>query len=331
MPVLSVLLAVLSAVCNGSFGSLSKVERCREVHPYIFNFWTCAGIVVSSALLLATVPRTWVFEPWALLSGFLFTISTANAFMAIATVGLSVGSGVWCGTAVLVSFVWGVFVQQETVANLPLAIAALAILLAGITGIAAAGHLSSTRRGGEEGSMDSDVPLLGNAPAGREGALGRALGLFSAMSAGAFGGLVLAPMGFAPDSHQGLAFVPSMGLGVLLAGPAVTGVLVWADGTAGMLVWADGTAPALNAAAAALPGVLAGSVWNIGNAASILAVGDPSVGLALAYPIMQCGLAVAGLWGVLLFKEITGRAQTLYWLSTVVLICGASLLTLSKQ
>jgi hypothetical protein len=116
------------------------------------------------------------------------------------------------------------------------------------------------------------------------------------MSAGAFGGLVLAPMGFAPDSHQGLAFVPSMGLGVLLAGPAVTGVLVWADGTA----------PALNAAAAALPGVLAGSVWNIGNAASILAVGDPSVGLALAYPIMQCGLAVAGLWGVLLFKEITG-------------------------
>lgn len=44
-----------------------------------------------------------------------------------------------------------------------------------------------------------------------------------------------------------------------------------------------------------------------GNAASILAVSDPTVGLAVAYPIMQCGLAVAGLWGVLLFREITGE------------------------
>jgi hypothetical protein len=181
-----------------------------------------------------------VFEPWALLSGFLFTISTANAFMAIATVGLSVGSGVWCGTAVLVSFVWGVFVQQETVANLPLAVSQphptlschiilshtppsltyawlpynlasrllhwLSFLRAsqvsqrqatfhprawpaqvpcfevskwqelvayGCSAVAWSAFtlgcsLACRRRGGEEGSMDSDVPLLGNAPAGRE-------------------------------------------------------------------------------------------------------------------------------------------------------------------
>lgn len=39
--------AVLSAICNGTFGSLSKLERCSDVHPYIFNFWTCQGIVIS--------------------------------------------------------------------------------------------------------------------------------------------------------------------------------------------------------------------------------------------------------------------------------------------
>lgn len=92
----SLLLAVLAAVCNGSFGSLAKLGRCREVHPYVFNFWTCGGIVASGAALLAAAPATRVFEPWGLLSGALFAISTANAFMAIATIGLSVGSGVWC-------------------------------------------------------------------------------------------------------------------------------------------------------------------------------------------------------------------------------------------
>ncbi len=53
------LLSVLAAFCNGTFGSLSKVERvaAAQVPPHIFNLWACIGIVISSipvALLTST-------------------------------------------------------------------------------------------------------------------------------------------------------------------------------------------------------------------------------------------------------------------------------------
>lgn len=81
--------------------------------------------------------------------------------------------------------------------------------------------------------------------------------------------------------------------------------------------------------AAALPGALAGVVWNGGNVSSILATGR--VGLSVAYPIMQCGLFVAGAWGIVAFGELPGTARRWqYLLCGGVLIVGASLLSLAK-
>mmetsp|Transcript_71 Transcript_71/g.158 ORF Transcript_71/g.158 Transcript_71/m.158 type:complete len:317 (-) Transcript_71:173-1123(-) len=308
--------AVVSAICNGTFGSLSKIDQCEQVHPYVFNFWTCTGIVFSSALILFD-SEAWIFEPLGLLSGLLFVIATANSFAAISAVGLSIGSGIWCGTAVLISFTFGILVAGEKLHNLPLAVSAIAILLFGISGIAYSSYLSD--RDLHSGGSEED-PLLPNT-AGTSQAAKRVLGMVSAVLAGCFGGLIIAPMGYAPASHQGLAYLPSMGLGVLVSSPVVTAALLWSTSER----------PALLPKAAALPGAAAGAIWNIGNAASIIAVKDPSVGLAVAYPIMQCGLAVAGLWGVLLFREIRGRAQAVYWVSAAVLIGGASLLAMSKS
>lgn len=44
---------------------------------------------------------------------------------------------------------------------------------------------------------------------------------------------------------------------------------------------------------------------------------------------LQSGLCIAGLWGIILFHELRGREQVGYWISSVVLIGGATLLTLS--
>lgn len=77
-------------------------------------------------------------------------------------------------------------------------------------------------------------------------------------------------------------------------------------------------------------GIAAGAVWNLGNFFSILAVVDESVGLAVSYPIMQCGLLVAGLWGIFWFQEIQGRQLICYWISVVVVVVGAVLLSMSK-
>lgn len=44
----------------------------------------------------------------------------------------------------------------------------------------------------------------------------------------------------------------------------------------------------------------------------------------------QAGLFFAGIWGILIFKELNGREQIGYWLSAIVLIAGVTMLFSSK-
>jgi len=77
----------------------------------------------------------------------------------------------------------------------------------------------------------------------------------------------------------------------------------------------------------ALPGLLGGFVWNIGNWASIFAT--LFLGYTVGFPLSQCALLVGGFWGVVLFKEITGvKRISLFVASSLVLIGGAVLLGL---
>lgn len=43
-----------------------------------------------------------------------------------------------------------------------------------------------------------------------------------------------------------------------------------------------------------------GVLWNVGNVLSIIAI--PILGYCVAYPIMQCAVFIAGIWGIGLFQ-----------------------------
>ncbi len=45
---------------------------------------------------------------------------------------------------------------------------------------------------------------------------------------------------------------------------------------------------------------------------------------------MQCGLFVAGLFGIILFRELVGRECVFYFVSGGVLLAGAAMLASSK-
>ena len=109
--------------------------------------------------------------------------------------------------------------------------------------------------------------------------------------------------------------------GVLIFAPLVTGLLVSLQ----QAPW-----PALHPNEAALPGIASGTCWNLGNMCSIIATTDPQVGLSIAYPIMQCGLFVAGLWGILLYRELKGRWQLGFWVPGLFVLAGASMLAAAK-
>lgn len=72
-----------------------------------------------------------MFSFYGLLSGALFVTSTGCAVSAISLIGLAVASGVWCGTAVLSGFLWGVLVVGDHVQHMGEAAVAIAIILAG--------------------------------------------------------------------------------------------------------------------------------------------------------------------------------------------------------
>ena len=147
-------------------------------------------------------------------------------------------------------------------------------------------------------------------------------GSICALVTGVFGGSILMPLQLAPSKYQGLSFVPSFGLGTLIVAPLITLPYMW-------LARSSGSRGNWAVRQSLIPGLLAGTVWNGANVASIFAI--KAVGYAVAYPLMQCAIAVAALWGVLVFKEIRGRQIGVMAASAVVVLGGAVLLAVSKK
>lgn len=76
-------------------------------------------------------------------------------------------------------------------------------------------------------------------------------------------------------------------------------------------------------------GTLSGMIWNIGNFASFFAV--LNLGISIGFPLTQMALFVSVLWGLLYFREITGRKNiTKIVIASLVLFLGAILLSISK-
>ena len=136
--------------------------------------------------------------------------------------------------------------------------------------------------------------------------------------AGVAGGLVLAPENFAPEDAGSIAFIPSFGIGVLIFIPFVTAFPFVLRREMPNFLYKETSGL----------GALAGLLWNASNIAAIFAIG--SIGYSVAYPMLQCGLFVAGLWGIFLFGEIQGPAQRIYWISGICLMAGACLLAYAK-
>jgi glucose uptake protein GlcU len=77
-----------------------------------------------------------------------------------------------------------------------------------------------------------------------------------------------------------------------------------------------------------LYGILSGVIWNTNNMVAVGAI--PVLGYGVVFPIIQCALFVAGMWGIFFFKELTGNSVTVFFVSSCVLIIGAVMLSLGS-
>ena len=128
-------LAITSAITNGTFSVPSKLSPVKRanVEPYIFNLYMCFAVGITSLCFLFFVPFT--FTWMGLISGLFLSFSTLNAFRAASLLGISIGAGIWSGTAAIVSFIFGYFFDHP-VSNLIQGVAALVVIVASIAGMA---------------------------------------------------------------------------------------------------------------------------------------------------------------------------------------------------
>lgn len=258
-------------------------------------------------------------------------VLTFECFHVSQVIGVSLAQGVFGGTAIFVSYLWGVVAFHEIPHNLPLSVCGVAVLIGGVICIAFNGALTQrvtelVGMSGDEdtlprtslimrvsGNLDSveDRQFVSSSGSARRTEKPFTTGILWAVLTGTAGGSVLVPLHYAPSSAQGLAFVPSFGLGAIISAPVVAGLFFAHKGSFPSTHWQI-----------CLPvGILSGTLFNISNVLAIVAI--PSLGYAVAYPILQCALFVAGMWGVMFFKEIVGYEIAVFFLSGVVLLGGA--------
>ncbi|KAG0629298.1 hypothetical protein M758_1G092300 [Ceratodon purpureus] len=339
-----VFLALLSAVANGSFAVMSKTRYMRRarVSPLIFNFWACMGVVISSLLVL--FKYKFVFALQGLLSGVFFVLSFINTFRAVRLLGVAVAYGIWAGTAAVVSFMAREWMEGAT-KHFFLAGVAILVTFVGIVGVAWSGHMSwepqefyedddhtqaliqsqpsfagwvQNRKLSNVAGQSDIGPKPKNILMGEPASRSFSAGVFSAVLAGILGGLVMIPAVTAPDGAKGNAFLPSFGIAVAIFTPIATALPYLSTSC---------EIPNLAAQDAAAPGIFSGFLWTVGNMLNILAVFY--VGFSVAYPLFQCGLIVAGLWGMLYFEESSGNALVSLWAADIVVLIGIFLLSIT--
>jgi len=229
---------------------------------------------------------------------------------------LSVAQGTWSGLIIIVSFVWGLYFGEH-VKNVGLTVLGLILLLVGICGIA-----FSNKIGGSNESIKLDSPvndeetLLSNAQTKDKYKIVK--GVFFVVMVGVFAGSTLIPLKFIEPQYVGLVYAVSFGIGVMIVTP-VLAIFYFA-----LIIRKK---PVFYIFDAAIPATASGLLWNCGNLGSIVATASP-LGLTVGYPLCQCALLVAGLWGIIYFREIKGGIKIgFFFISALVLLTGAGLLS----
>ena len=258
---------------------LVPAKRFPGCSPWYFQWLVCLGVALSAVPIVFL--RGWTFTWLGILSGLLWSIGSMLSLVGVQKSGLALGASAWVGTGIIISCLSGMAVSGESFGSPGLG--ALGLLL--LTGFLILIARLNAR-------VESTVRIHPSAPA-----------------AGIFFGAYMVPL--KPSGFDGIDYIPSMALGILIAGIALK-LIVRPKLTPDARRW----------------GIFSGVLWNCGNLLGLFSV--KALGLMTAYPLSQTALFVVMLWGVLLYGELPGRAKRIrLFLYAAGLVTGAVLVGLA--
>ena len=172
------------------------------------------------------------------------------------------------------------------------------------------------------------------------------VGIMCAAFIGFSNGTMMLPLSYAPPEAQGITYIVSFGIGALgitaglllvyfsfhfAIGRPLPSFHVKVAGKISVkersIRFAVHTYPSSFCHAAA-PALLTGVLWAAGNYCSIYAT--LYLGQTIGYPLVQCNLLVAGLWGIFYYHEIRGWfLVSCFLLWTTIVLVGVFMLSLA--
>jgi len=155
----------------------------------------------------------------------------------------------------------------------------------------------------------------------------RTVGMICACIDGIWGGSILVPMHFAKSQTDGLGYVISFAIGATTVLIAAWSIRIVSNAVAlRSIKEAVSRLPPLHLRRFWLQGSVAGLLWSIGNVSSIMSV--KYLGEGVGYSLVQAQMLVAGLWGVIWYREVQGwYAVTGWFLCALTTLCGILLLS----
>eukprot|EP01039_Chlorochromonas_danica_P008340 gene8340-9193_t len=341
------------------------------LEPIIFQLYTTIGFFLTCWMAMAFLPLNDVFVSdgstrfsfslLGMIGGVLLTIYIYLNFFSAAKIGMSITQGITSGASVIASYFWGVVILEERPKMLFISILGAITITMGLLVTALCKEIANYRNkpqkktllhehdeeakeidGQSHLSEEAEQILFEHNPSRNRPQLEESLiesihksdqeierrdfmlGVLLAFFSGLSSGLMLAPLSYAPDKEQGLVFLPAFGVSSL----AMSFVLM--------------TINTLNPFEyyPLVPNLYFYETFGIGLfsgfircAALILTIASiDRLHYALAIPLIQSSLLIAGLWGIGLFGELktTDGAALIFTIGAGLIVSGAVLLGVAQ-
>jgi glucose uptake protein GlcU len=320
------LLAVFASVL--AFGTFVIPMKHRpvveaKVDPAVFQLYYSFSVFCTSFLVLIYVP--FEFNFWGVLGAALWVPASLLSIAVVRFVGMAVGMGIWAGTSIVVSFLWGALVFHNHIKDVGLSVLALGLLCVGI-GLLSFSASETVARWSKPGWRDPAAQALINPG---EGPTSQAssdqqrrplLGIALAVLLGLLNGSMMAPLSGLPEKDKGIGYIVPFSIGVVIVTPVFVAIYFLILSIANRSF----VRPVFHFRVAFVPALLTGLMWQIGNYFSIYAT--LLLGMTVGFPLTQLALVVSGFWGIVLYKEVAGKGIFIWLGGTLVLGAGAALL-----
>jgi glucose uptake protein len=275
------------------FGSWAVPTKTLKINPIAQAFWLTVGHFLLSSIIFLFVFQTIPLKQFLppFLAGIIWGVGIFSGYVAIRHLGITRALGIWVPVVIIVSTLWGLLFFGEAA---KLGSGKLILTLLGISLlIVATLAVISTLKGEKKITMVK-------------------VGILAALILGIFHGSYFVPLR-ASNLSIFVTFLP------LTIGMVITTAILAKIQHVKFIYDKFST----------LRMILAGLLLGGGNYLALLTV--QSIGVAQGYPLTQLGIIVNTLWGVFVFKEITGiKSKIIIAVGILLAIIGAVVLNQAR-